>query len=78
MKKKYNLKSYGQTFLCIQVMVVTYWEILNIEDLFSENYFKMWNLKEVLLNRNLQMQLLTSLGHPNKPYFLDPFFFTLY
>ena len=69
MKKKYSLTSYGQTFLCIQVVVVTYWEILNIEDLFSEIYLKMrWSS----LNRNLQMQLFTSLGH-----FLDPFFFTL-
>ena len=39
MKKNYYLKSYGQIFLCIQVVVVTYWEIINIEDLFSENNF---------------------------------------
>ena len=47
-KKKYNLKSYGQTFLCIQDVLVTYSEILNIEDIFLENYFKMLNLKVVL------------------------------
>ena len=26
---------------------------------------------------NLQMQLLASLGHPDKPHFPDPFFLTL-
>ena len=28
-------------------------------------------------DRNLQVDLLASLGHPDKPYFTDPFFLTL-
>ena len=77
MTKKYNLKSYGQKFLCIQLVVVTYWEILNIEDLFSKNNFKIFNLNVVLFKWNLQMQLLAGLSHTNKAHFPDPFFLTL-
>ena len=39
MEKKYSLKSHEQHLFNIQVVVVTYWETLNIEHLFSENYF---------------------------------------
>ena len=41
------MKSYGQTYLWIQVVMVIYWEILNIEDLFSENFLKMLNLNVI-------------------------------
>ena len=46
----------------------------------SGSYWKEGNGNKLELpceDRNLQMQLLASLGHPDKPHIPDPYFLTL-